>query len=43
MQGRARAAERLGVVLQQPGTYVGVSSLWAPSVLIEIAATALVD
>jgi hypothetical protein len=43
MQGRARAAERLGVVLQQPGTYIGVSSLWAPSFLIEIAATALVD
>jgi enamine deaminase RidA (YjgF/YER057c/UK114 family) len=43
MQGRARAAERLGVVLQQPGTYIGVSSLWAPSFLIEIDATALVD
>ena len=42
-QGRARAAERLGVVLQQPGTYVGVTSLWAPPYLIEIAATALVD
>jgi hypothetical protein len=33
----------LGVVLQQPGTYIGVSSLWASSFLIEIDATALVD
>jgi hypothetical protein len=43
MQGRARAAERLGVVLQQPGTYIGVSSLYSPSFLIEIHATAVVD
>lgn len=42
-QGRARAAERLGVVLQQPGTYVGVTSLWAPPYLIEIQVTALID
>ena len=42
-QGRARAAERLGVVLQQPGTYVGVTSLWAPPYLIEVQVTALID
>lgn len=42
-QGRARAAEKLGVDLQQPGTYVGVTSLWAPPYLIEIEARALVE
>ena len=42
-QGRARAAEKLGVDLQQPGTYVGVTSLWAPAYLIEIEARALVE
>ena len=43
MEGRRRAAERLGVEFQHPGTFVGVTSLFHPDYLIEVQATAAVD
>jgi enamine deaminase RidA (YjgF/YER057c/UK114 family) len=43
MEGRRRAAERLGVGFQHPGTFVGVTSLFDPDYLIEVQATAVVD
>ena len=43
MEGRRRAADRLGVNFQHPGTFVGVTSLFDPDYLIEIQATAVVD
>ena len=43
MEGRRRAAERLGVEFQHPGTFVGVTSLFDPDYLIEVQATAIVD
>jgi enamine deaminase RidA (YjgF/YER057c/UK114 family) len=43
MEGRRRAADRLGVDFQHPGTFVGVTSLWDPDYLIEVQATAIVD
>lgn len=43
MDGRQRAADRLGVDFQHPGTFVGVTSLWHPDYLIEIEATAVLD
>lgn len=43
MKGRRRAADRLGVVFQHPGTFVGVTSLFHPDYLIEVQATAIVD
>ena len=43
MEGRRRAADRLGVQFQHPGTFVGVTSLWDPDYLIEVQATAIVD
>lgn len=41
--GRDRAAAALGVTFQQPGTYIGVSSLFSPEFLIEVEAVAVVD
>ena len=43
MNGRQRAADRLGVDFQHPGTFVGVTSLWDPEYLIEVEATAIID
>lgn len=43
MEGRRRAADRLGVDFQHPGTFVGVTSLFHPDYLIEVQATAVVD
>jgi enamine deaminase RidA (YjgF/YER057c/UK114 family) len=43
MDGRRRAADRLGVDFQHPGTFVGVTSLFDPDYLIEVQATAVVD
>lgn len=43
MEGRRRAADRLGVDFQHPGTFVGVTSLFHPDYLIEVQATAIVD
>lgn len=43
MEGRRRAADRLGVDFQHPGTFVGVTSLFDPDYLIEVQATAVVD
>ena len=43
MDGRRRAAERLGIEFQHPGTFVGVTSLWNPDYLIEVEATAVID
>ena len=43
MVGRDRAAAELRVTLQQPGTYIGVTSLFSPDFLIEIEATAVSD
>ncbi|MBU4555948.1 MAG: RidA family protein [Actinobacteria bacterium] len=43
MEGRQRAADRLGVDFQHPGTFVGVTSLFDPDYLIEVQATAVVD
>jgi enamine deaminase RidA (YjgF/YER057c/UK114 family) len=43
MTGRQRAADRLGVEFQHPGTFVGVTSLWNPDYLIEVEATAVID
>jgi enamine deaminase RidA (YjgF/YER057c/UK114 family) len=43
MEGRRRAADRLGVDFQHPGTFVGVTSLFDPDYLIEVQATAIVD
>jgi len=42
MEGRRRAADRLGVDFQHPGTFVGVTSLFHPDYLIEVQATAVV-
>lgn len=41
--GMQRAAQRLGVRLDHPGTYIGVMSLFDPAYLIEIEATAVID
>ena len=41
LEGRARAAKKLGVALQQPFTAIGVTSLWSAGYLIEIQATAV--
>jgi len=43
MEGRRRAAERLGTDFQHPGTFVGVTSLFHPDYLIEVQATAVLD
>lgn len=43
MEGRRRAATRLGTDFQHPGTFVGVTSLFDPDYLIEVQATAVVD
>jgi len=43
MEGRRRAADRLGVDFQHPGTFVGVTSLFDPDYLIEVQATAVLD
>ena len=43
MEGRRRAADRLGVDFQHPGTFVGVTSLFHPDYLIEVQATAVLD
>ncbi|MEV0891379.1 RidA family protein [Promicromonospora sp. MEB111] len=39
--GRQRAAAALGVELQQPSTWIGVSSLAAPGYLVEVDAIAV--
>ena len=43
MEGRRRAADRLGMNFQHPGTFVGVTSLFDPDYLIEVQATAIID
>jgi len=43
MEGRRRAADRLGVDFQHPGTFIGVTSLFDPDYLIEVQATAVLD
>lgn len=43
MEGRRRAADRLGVEFQHPGTFVGVTSLFDPDYLIEVQAAAIID
>lgn len=39
--GRERAAATLGVELQQPSTWIGVTALAAPGYLVEIDAVAV--
>ncbi|MEV0379529.1 hypothetical protein [Nonomuraea sp. NPDC050643] len=39
--GRERAAATLGVELQQPSTWIGVTSLAAPGYLVEVDAIAV--
>lgn len=43
LEGRRRVEQRLGIVLQQPFTAVGVTSLWSTGHLIEIQAVAFVS
>jgi enamine deaminase RidA (YjgF/YER057c/UK114 family) len=42
-EGRARACEKLGVTLQAPGTLIGVAALYAPDLLVEVEAIAVID
>ena len=42
-EGRARACEKLGVTLQAPSTLIGVAALYAPDLLIEVEAIAVID
>ncbi|MDD7967250.1 RidA family protein [Actinomycetospora lemnae] len=41
--GRDRAAEALGVELQQPSTWIGVTALAAPGYLVEVDAVAVLS
>lgn len=43
VEGRARAAARLGVAPLAPGTLVGVAALFAPDILVEVEAIAVID
>ena len=42
-EGRARAFAKLGVSTLAPGTLVGVAALFAPDLLVEIEAVAVLD
>jgi enamine deaminase RidA (YjgF/YER057c/UK114 family) len=42
-EGRARACEKLGVTLQAPSTLIGVAALYAPDLLVEVEAIAVID
>jgi enamine deaminase RidA (YjgF/YER057c/UK114 family) len=41
--GRARAFEKLGLSPAAPGTLVGVTALFAPDLLVEVEAIAVID
>ena len=43
VEGRARAAAKLGVAPLAPGTLVGVAALFAPDILVEVEAIAVID
>lgn len=43
VEGRTRAFAKLGVTPLAPGTLVGVAALFAPDILVEIEATAVID
>jgi enamine deaminase RidA (YjgF/YER057c/UK114 family) len=42
-EGRARAFAKLGVDLLAPSTLIGVAALFAPDILVEIEAIAMLD
>jgi enamine deaminase RidA (YjgF/YER057c/UK114 family) len=42
-EGRTRACEKLGVTVQAPGTLIGVAALYAPDLLVEVEAIAIID
>ncbi len=43
VEGRARAAAKLGVTPLAPGTLVGVAALFSPDILVEVEAIAVID
>ncbi|WP_440071376.1 RidA family protein [Streptosporangium sp. OZ121] len=43
LEGRARAAAKLGVTPMAPGTLLGVAALSVPEHLVEVEATAIID